>query len=237
MLARTIAVVSLAAAVLASCGGCSLLPVDAGPQVTRERQVADASAVLLRTSGELTITRGESASLTTTAGERVFEALTFDVVDGVLVLDSDGPVTTGFARIRYELTLPELEAVRVEGSGDVTGDFSGVDDVEVDIRGSGDVEGTDLDADTVTVSVSGSGDVRLRGSTGDQSVSIRGSGDYEGRRLDSQTATVSIAGSGDAELTVRDSLDVTIAGSGSVRHTGGARVDTDVSGSGDVSEY
>jgi len=236
MLARILTLTAVAAVVVVALGGCALLP-DAGPPVTREQRVGQASAVMLRTSGDLVVTRGDAASLTTTASERAFEVLTFEVVDGVLVLDSDGPMMPGLGRVRYELTLPELESVGVEGSGDVEADFSGASEVEIDVRGSGDVTGDALEADSVVVSVSGSGDVRLDGTTAEQSVTIRGSGDYRGRGLTSDTATISIAGSGDAEVHATDTLDVSIAGSGSVRHTGGARVDSDVAGSGDVSEF
>ena len=236
MLARILTLTAVAAVVVVALGGCALLP-DAGPPVTREQRVGQASAVMLRTSGDLVVTRGDAASLTTTASERAFEVLTFEVVDGVLVLDSDGPMMPGLGRVRYELTLPALESVGVEGSGDVEADFSGASEVEIDVRGSGDVTGDALEADSVVVSVSGSGDVRLDGTTAEQSVTIRGSGDYRGRGLTSDTATISIAGSGDAEVHATDTLDVSIAGSGSVRHTGGARVDSDVAGSGDVSEF
>jgi hypothetical protein len=236
MLARILSLTTVGAVVIVAVGGCALLP-NAGPPVTREQRVGEASAVMLRTSGDLVVTRGDAASLTTTANEGVFEALTFEVVDGVLVLDSDRPVMAGLGRVRYELTLPELDSVSVEGSGDVEADFSGAREVEIDVRGSGDVTGNALEADSVAVSVSGSGDVRLDGETDEQSVTIRGSGDYLGRGLTSDTATISIAGSGDAEVHATDTLDVSIAGSGSVRHTGGARVDSDVAGSGDVSEF
>jgi len=236
MLARILTLTAVGAVVIVALGGCALLP-DAGPPVTREQRVGQASAVMLRTSGDLVVTRGDAASLTTTASERAFEVLTFEVVDGVLVLDSDGPMMPGLGRVRYELTLPALESVGVEGSGDVEADFSGASEVEIDVRGSGDVTGDALEADSVVVSVSGSGDVRLDGTTAEQSVTIRGSGDYRGRGLTSDTATISIAGSGDAEVHATDTLDVSIAGSGSVRHTGGARVDSDVAGSGDVSEF
>ena len=236
MLARILGLSAAGAIILVAVGGCALIP-NSGPQVTREQRVGTASAVMLRTSGDLVVTRGESASLTTTAGERVFDSLTFEVVDGVLVLGSDRPIVPGPGRILYELTLPALESVSIEGSGDVEADFSGVGDVEIDVRGSGDVTGTELEADGVTVSVAGSGDVRLTGETDEQTVTIRGSGDYLARRLTSDTATISIAGSGDAEVHANDTLDVSIAGSGSVRYTGGARVNSDVSGSGDVSEF
>lgn len=235
MLARILGLTTAGAVVLLAVGGCALIP-DAGPQVTREQRVGTASAVMLRTSGDLVITRGESASLTTTAGERVFDSLTFEVVDGVLVLDSDRPMMP-FGSVRYELTLPSVESVGVEGSGDVEADFSGVGDVEIDVRGSGDVTGSALAADGVVVSVSGSGDIRLTGESDELSVAISGSGDFLGRGLETQSTTITIAGSGDAEVHASDTLDASIAGSGSVRFTGGARVTAEVAGSGDVSEF
>ena len=92
----------------------------------------------------------------------MLDRLTSDIVDGVLVLDVTGP-RFGFdlGEIDYALTVPRLSAVTVQGSSDVTADFSEADDVAVEIDGSGDVEGSGIDASEVTVTISGSGDVTL----------------------------------------------------------------------------
>ncbi len=114
MIGRTTLVVAALAvtAPLAACGPVLL----AGPRATQERDIAGVSALDLRTSGDLTVTVGETESLTITAASNVISSLTAEVDDGTLVLDSDlgalGPTL-----IRYELTVRSLDRVRITGSG------------------------------------------------------------------------------------------------------------------------
>ena len=65
MIGRTTLVVAALAvtAPLAACGPVLL----AGPRATQERDIAGVSALDLRTSGDLTVTVGETESLTITA--------------------------------------------------------------------------------------------------------------------------------------------------------------------------
>jgi hypothetical protein len=234
MLTRRVIPAVLAVATLLATAGCSLTAVDAGPAVTRDQAVDDATAVVLTTAGELVISVGETPSLEVTAGANVIDSLTARVADGVLRIEgSRGGAVAG--TIHYELTLSRVDSITIEGSGSVRADLSASQALTVDIKGSGDLRGENLAAQSVTTVVEGSGSVSLAGTTTGQSVSIRGSGDFDGLDLASTTATVDIAGSGDAELTVTDRLKATIAGSGDIRHGGGAKVDGSIAGSGDIS--
>jgi hypothetical protein len=225
----------LAAVTLLATAGCSLPGVEPGPVVTRDRAVDDATAIVLTTPGELVISVGETPSLEVTAGENVIDTLTARVADGVLRLEGSRSVGPVAGTIRYELTLPRVDSITIEGSGSVRADLSGGQALTIDIKGSGDLHGENLAATSVTTVVEGSGNVSLAGTTTEQSVSIRGSGDFDGLDLASTTATVDIAGSGDVELTVSDRLRASIAGSGDIRHGGGAKVDGSIAGSGDIS--
>lgn len=115
---------------------------------------------------------------------------------------------------RVELTVPALESVGIEGSGDAT------------------VEG--LAGGSFEVGIAGSGSVRASGRADRLEVEIAGSGDVRCFELEARTATVEIAGSGDVELDVRETLDVSIAGSGDVRYRGDPRLSKSIAGSGDV---
>jgi hypothetical protein len=231
---RAIATVLVAAAAL-TVSGCAAAVPSPGAPITRDVDVEGATAVVLSTPGDLVIHVGDTAALEIRAGENIMETLTARVSDGVLRLGGSGGAGPFVGDIRYDLTLPSVSAITVEGSGSISGDLAGAQDLTVDIRGSGDVSGENLDAATVETLIEGSGTVRLAGTTTEQSVSIRGSGDFEGVDLSSTRAVVDIAGSGDAEVTVTDRLKASIAGSGDVRHAGGAKVDASIAGSGDVS--
>ena len=213
---------------LAGCG-----PSPAGPSATDQRTVGAVSAVRLASAGSLTIEHGDVPSLTVTAPERILPHVTSDVRDGVLVLDVD----TGWLRtggVTYHLVVDDLDAITVDGSGEVAADAASGDRVAISVRGSGHVEVAQVTAPEVTVTVAGSGDVSLAGRTDHQRVLITGSGTYSAEAMTSRTADVDVAGSGCAELDASDTLTVAIAGSGSVTHTGPAVVTSRVLGSGTV---
>ena len=235
---KRIVIPVLAATVLGiSLAGCVPIyhPNATGPRVTDDRDIDNVEAVEVRTDGDLTVTLGDTPSLTIKAPQYVIDRLTSDVIDGVLVLSVKGPqLGFGLGDIDYELTVPRLSDVSVEGSSDVTADFSGADDVTISIDGSGDVDGRNIDAETVTTSVDGSGDIDLEGSTDTQTIDIDGSADFGGDDLISRSTTIDLSGSGDLEVHATETLDVDLSGSGEVRYRGGAKVTSDISGSGTV---
>ncbi len=226
---RVLALAALATLTAVALTGCVRL----GPMSSSTPEIDDVSAVVLDTSGDLTITEGDP-SLTIHAPANILERLTSEVRDGVLVLGRrPGFAPFGFGEIRYELTVSSLESIEVNGSGDVDSTVSG-DELTIEISGSGDVTVTGVDADAVELRIVGSGDVELEGDANSLDVDITGSGEVDSDDLEVRDATVSISGSGEVKLYVTDTLNVEIAGSGSVRHRGGATVESEISGSGDV---
>ncbi len=229
---RLLPVIALPAVTVLALSGCAFAPK--GPIVTEDRDIAAATSVVLGTSGTLTIREGEP-SLVVSAPAAVLDRLTSSVSKGVLDLGVK-PGTPGFAlgRISYELTLPSLEGLEINGSGDVDSDVPG-DDLVIEINGSGDVDIDDIEAGSVTLSISGSGDVELSGRTDEFTVSIDGSADVRADELDAAAVTIDLDGSGDLAVAASDTLDVSISGAGSVAYEGRPEVTEDISGSGEVS--
>ncbi|MFE5410142.1 head GIN domain-containing protein [Microbacterium sp. NPDC056569] len=222
----------LIAASLVALSGCSLM-IPAGPMASEERDIGDVSQVVLETSGDLVVSEGEPA-LTVHAPEGVLERLTSEVDGETLVLATTPGFTMGFGEVRYELTLPSLEMIELNGSGDVDATVSADGTVRLDIDGSGDVDWSGLAADRVEVRLSGSGDVTLAGSAGELSVELEGSGHVDAEELESQDAVVNLSGSGEVDVSASDSLAVDLSGSGRVTYSGDPSTDVRVSGSGDV---
>jgi hypothetical protein len=137
-------------------------------------------------------------------------------------------------RLLVVVEFKQLDAIQLQGSGDVQ-----VDDIKAGIfqgtiQGSGDLKIARIEADTVALSIAGSGNFDARGRAGKLGVVIEGSGDVKAEDLKAKTAAVSIAGSGDARVHATESLQARISGSGDVRYRGSPRVEKMIAGSGDV---
>lgn len=225
-----------------------------GPSTTQEREIETVSVVELDTSGELNVVTGDHAALTVTAGENVIDRLTSEVEDEVLHLGLEGEPLAWGGDIRYELSVPTLDAISVLGSGTATVDFTGAagpiilvkgsgsvhaegiaaDSASITVDGSGSIAIQDIDAPKLTTKIDGAGEITVNGTTGEHDVEIRGSGDYYAHNLESTNARVVIRGSGTADLSVSGALDATIDGSGEIRYAGSPEITQDISGSGEV---
>ena len=62
--------------------------VSAGDRRTEDREIDDATAVVLRTAGEVTVRLGDEPALTVTGGENVLDRLVTEVDDDRLVIGS-----------------------------------------------------------------------------------------------------------------------------------------------------
>ena len=222
---------AVAAASLLVLTGCVPV-VSTGPMASEEREIGAVTAVTLDTSGNLSVSEGEPG-LVIHAPSDALDLLTSDV-DGAGLRLATTPGAQIFGQIRYELTVPELESISVNGSGDVDSTVSSAGGIRIEVDGSGDVIWTDLDTDRVTVQVAGSGDVEVAGTTAELEIEVDGSGDVDARELRAQDSVVSVAGSGDVHVSAEDTLSAEISGSGQVTYSGDPEVRSDVSGSGDV---
>jgi hypothetical protein len=206
-----------------------------GPVVTRDVEIEDVQSVELAASGDLTVRRGDTPSLTVRAPEGTQDRLVSEVRDGVLVLDARG--SFGFSDlgdVEYELVIGELQQVVVSGSGDVSGSDVAGDRLRVLISGSGSVEIDGVDADEVQAAIDGSGDVELSGRAASATFGIDGSGDIDAEDLRAAEVDATIGGSGGIAVHAERRLDAAIGGSGSVTYSGDPEVTSQVDGSGDV---
>ena len=222
-----------AAGVLLLATSCGFF-ADAGPQKSEDRAIQGVTAVRLLTSGDLHITVGQSEALTITAGANLLVGLTTQVIDGTLILDrKSSAVDTG--EISYDLTVPPMTSVELEGSGSIDGIGVLTGDAQVNASGSGSTTLTALDLTSVVVDLSGSGDVQLTGTAESSQVTLSGSGRYDGAQLATGDTDIETSGSGDASVDVTGRLGATVSGSGSITYTGNpTTVDRDASGSGDI---
>ena len=229
---RILALTTVSAIVALGLTGC-MLPV-AGPTVSEERDIEAVTTLVLDSAGDVTITEGEP-SLVIHAPQAALDRLTSDVSGDTLTLGEKGTfLNWRLGEVRYDLTLPDLETLELNGSGDIDSAISTDGTLVIHLDGSGDIEFSNVDAERVEVIISGSGGVDLAGSATELTVELDGSGDVDTGDFDVQDATLEIDGSGEISVAARDTLAVRITGSGRVEYTGDPAVDSEVTGSGDV---
>jgi hypothetical protein len=200
-------------------------------------EVGGFTEITLSTIGNLYIEQGDEESLVLEAEENLIPYFQVEVDGRVLEISTESGVNLQPTEpVNFYLTVVELDAIVLNGSGDIEVLDLETSQLSVTVNGSGDVDIEDLEADGIRVRIAGSGDLNVSGEVEEQEIDIAGSGVYEARNLESTDAEVGISGSGSATIRVSDRLDVTISGSGSVRYIGSPGVQMTVTGSGSVEQ-
>jgi len=127
-----------------------------------------------------------------------------------------------------------LQAIAIDGSGDLLLDRFKSERLQLSLQGSGDVQIGLLEVRELTASLSGSGDIQIAGRADTQSWSLHGSGDVDARSLSGRSVKAELHGSGDMDLGVAEELDVSLRGSGDLSYAGRPQLRQSISGSGDI---
>lgn len=208
------------------------------------REVSAFSEITLRVPAKVHLEQGKKQSVEITAKESVLEEIITEVKGRELVIrfSTKSALFKDFdsAKIEIYITVPEIGALSVSGSGDIINDGQ-IDTriLDVAVSGSGNVMLDDLKAERVKVTVSGSGDVKLAGSgkTADLNVAVSGSGNFRGIDFPAEDVDVKMSGSGNVDVYAENSLKVRAAGSGDVTYRGNPSIDQSILGSGKVFGY
>jgi hypothetical protein len=211
---------SASSQVISSAGKIDEKPKDTtnkSSNVTSEsRKVSGFDGVKLQGVGNLSIQQAAKESLTIEAQKDILPKIKTDVENNRLIIGPDTSIHTT-EPINYKLTVKDLSALEVSGSGDVDAKSIGTGELAVDI--------------------SGAGDVKISGRADTQKVDISGSGDYKAEDLQSKEVKIDVGGSGSATVNVSDKLDAIVSGSGSIEYVGDPAVEQEVSGAGRVSKH
>ncbi len=225
------------AASLLAVSGCTTTIVGAvrgsGTLTSETREVAGFSRIVLEGSGRVEVDITGTESLTIEAEDNLMPHLTSEVVDGTLVLGTNGVIVPS-RDIVYTITASALDGLSISGSGQITAGEIGGDALDVEIEGAGSIDLTVLELSSLEASISGSGVIDVAGSAGDLEVAIPGSGSFDGSGLEALSGRVDISGSGNAVVNVSESLVASVSGSGAIKYLGNPEVQSDISGSGSV---
>jgi hypothetical protein len=204
-----------------------------GNTTSQPREVPAFSSIQLESSADVAVKVGAPQSVVVVADSNLQQHVKTEVRDGTLVIDTDGDLRPK-QPLRVEVSVPQLEDLEIDGSGNVTIDGARGDS-SLSIDGSGDIRWKG-DAGKLRVDIEGSGGVVLAGTAAELTVEVSGSGDVDAKELSARDATVEVEGSGDVAVHVEGGkLRAEVSGSGDVRWSGNATVERAVvSGSGAI---
>jgi hypothetical protein len=239
-------------ALLSSCDIEEICTQGEGSAEAQTLSLPNFTGIDLRIDGQVYLRPGSTQSVEVIGQANIIDKLKLDVDQQVWKIDLEG-CNRNYEDLVVYITLPELDYVKISGSGAVIADsvFT-VDDVELILSGAGELN-MNLAADFVYTKVSGSGDIDLtlsatrleseisgsgnfyfQGDVPNHLCEIRGSGKLHGFSLFTDRTEIKISGSGDAEIFARNQLDIHITGSGDVKYQGNPALTIDVDGSGEV---
>ena len=208
-----------------------------GSGVRVERVRALTAFTKLRVDGPVDVRLAQAGSdQATVVADDNIEPLVETVVEGdtlVVRLKRDSGFTTRTGPM-VQIDARALQAVAIQGSGDLSVDRFKGDSLALNVIGSGDVQLGQVELKDLSVSISGSGDVRVAGRAEQQSWKISGSGDVDAGSLAGRAAKVELHGSGDVSLGVTEQLDAKLSGSGDLSYAGRPQLRQSVSGSGEI---
>lgn len=210
----------------------------AGSQSTGKetRNLKDFTKVSFGVSGNLYVNIGSQFSVVLEGDKDLLEEIITEVSNDRLVIKKDNWHMNMNKKLDVYVTMPELEALGVSGSGRAeVKDNVKTSDLNLSVSGSGKLYTSGIEVSKLDCSISGSGDIILgSGEAENGEFSISGSGNFTGENTKIGKADVSISGSGNCICNVTENLKGRISGSGNVSYLGDPRLDVRVSGSGKV---
>jgi len=213
---------------------CSVVCTEGtGSVQTDKREPGSFKEIALELSADVTVLKGESTSLVIEAQSNLIDKIKTKIRGDKLTISDEGCINSK-ERIKITVYLPELEALEVNGSGNImVPDTFQVKDITLEINGSGDIKGKFIAA-KIESDIRGSGNIILTGSANKHTMEILGSGNIKAGDLPSNSSEVRVSGSGDVFVYAIQNLDVKINGSGTVHYKGKPSVNSSVNGSGKV---
>jgi hypothetical protein len=235
---------SIAVALVAACAaisGCQQADEGGGARVSRNFQVGNFQQIEVAGPYDVTVRTGSKPGVSATGSQKLLDRTVVVVQGDKLVIhpqERQGfhifSINTG-GGADVVVTVPQLKAATVAGSGDINVDHAQGDRFDGTVAGSGDLRIDRIDAGAIKLSIAGSGKAKAgAGKATTAEYSIAGSGDVDAAAIETQQAKISIAGSGSVKARATGTADVSIMGSGAVDVTGGAKCTVSKSGSGSV---
>ena len=184
-----------------------------GVAAAQARSLPPFHAVELAGSNDVRVSVGGRQTVVVRGDDNLLAHVTTTVRGGRLVVGTVGSFTTR-SPMRVDVVVPQLDALRLSGSGVV--------------------DAQDVDVPDLTVTLAGSGLMTASGTVGGLDVVLSGSGSARLEHLLAHDANALVSGSGAIFVSASHELDATVTGSGSIVYSGSPRLTEHLSGTGAV---
>jgi putative autotransporter adhesin-like protein len=230
---RIIALSGLVASLLAA--GCDDVVQGNGQRVSEDRALAGFSRVDSATSVDVEIAQGDDYAVTVSIDSNALPELETRVVGDTLEIDSDKDLEDLVTGPHVRVTLPDLRAASLSGSGQLlVAATDSSESLALLLSGSGRIAFAGAEPE-ITVRLSGSGEVDLTGSAGRVDLRLDGSGDIDATALSAAAGRLDLSGSGSIRARLSETAEVDLSGSGDVYIYGDAELTrSSIDGSGDL---
>lgn len=225
---------------------------------TEYRELTDFNGITVAGDYDVEITQGDFYEVLVEGDDNLIPLVETYISNNKLKIKNlDNRCLNSTGSINIYITMPEINSLKMAGSGNIICDSITTDKLEIELVGSGDIEvgyGEQVviadeieikntgsgsiycyaEANIVDVEIVGSGDVEVEGNSIDSYLYIAGSGDIVADNLIVDYCTSEIVGSGNMYVYVLEDLTVTIAGSGNIYYVGDPDIKFKVTGSGEL---
>ena len=203
------------------------------------RSASGYTGVLSAGSMNVQVAYGNSNTITVEADENLLPYIETSVEDGNLVIKTKkGYNLKSKLKLMVNVSLTKVTALKVSGSGNLTGDgaFSNSGKTDIGISGSGNIRFGFDNISELTVGIAGSGNIDLKGKNANNiAASISGSGNIDCSDVQANDVFAKVSGSGNIRVHSTKSIDAKVSGSGNVYYKGSPNsITSKASGSGKI---
>ena len=196
-------------------GSSSPAGTGSGVAATQARSVPSFTGVDLAGENNVIVHVGASRSVIVHADSNLLGRVTTEVRSGSLVIGTTPGSLNAKTPMSVALSLPSLDALTLNGDGNITV--------------------TGINGRSLTVALPGSGTIRAAGTTARLEVTVGGEGTALLSRLIARDANAALTGDGTIVLTATHRLDANVSGTGTILYGGNPpHVATTVSGTGTI---
>lgn len=167
----------------------------------------------------VTITQGDTQSVTVTTAETELDKFRVTVVDGVLSLGTDGQVLG--QNLVATIVVTELTSVSQTGASFVTleGPIT-ADTLEIEVSGASVIGGDVTVAGGLEIQASGASQGTLTGEAGSLTLSVAEASRFDALSLSTATATVTVAEASSAAVRASETVTATAREASSIEYAG-----------------